>query len=271
MLCLVAQLDPTLWDPVGCSLPGSVHGIFQARILEWNIPSPGIFLTQGSSQGLLHCRWILYQMSYQGSPTKWYIQMQTSGVPWQQSCSISYETTSPYHHPPCIFPLYPQAIHRVILKWLAEIQIYYFCFMCLLLQGANKAQGWEERWGRRKELLVIGSLSYYLSLMRTWIWAWHELSSVQFSHSVMSDSLRPHESQHTRLPCQSPTPRVYSNPCPLSQWCHPAISSPVVPFSSCPQPLPASGSFPVSQLFTWGGQSIGVSASASVLPMNTQD
>ena len=186
MLCLVTQLDPTLWDPVGCSLPGSVHGIFQARILEWNIPSPGIFLTQGSSQGLLHCRWILYQMSYQGSPTKWYIQMQTSGVPWQQSCSISYETTSPYHHPPCIFPLYPQAIHRVILKWLAEIQIYYFCFMCLLLQGANKAQGWEERWGRRKELLVIGSLSYYLSLMRTWIWAWHELSSVQFSSVTQS-------------------------------------------------------------------------------------
>ena len=97
------------------------------------------------------------------------------------------------------------------------------------------------------------------------------ISSVQFSCSVMSDSLRPHESQHTRLPCPSPTPGVYSNSCPSSRWCHPAISSSVVPFSSCPQCLPGSGSFPMSQLFTWGGQSIGVSASASVLPMNTQD
>ena len=97
------------------------------------------------------------------------------------------------------------------------------------------------------------------------------LSSVQFSHSVVSDSLWPHESQHARPPCPSPTPGVYSNSCPLSQWCRPAISSSVVPFSSCPQSLPASGSFPMSQLFAWGGQSAGVSASASVLPMNTQD
>ena len=95
--------------------------------------------------------------------------------------------------------------------------------------------------------------------------------SVQFSHSVMSDSLWPHESQHARPPCPSPTPGVHSNSCPLSQWCHPTISSSVVPFSSCPQSLPASGSSPMSQLFTWGGQSIGVSASTSVLPMNTQD
>ena len=96
-------------------------------------------------------------------------------------------------------------------------------------------------------------------------------TSVQFSHSVVSDSLRPHELQHTRPPCPSPTPGVHSNSHPLSRWCRPAISSSVVPFSSCPQPLPASESFPISQLFTWGGQSIGVSASASVLPMNTQD
>ena len=96
-------------------------------------------------------------------------------------------------------------------------------------------------------------------------------SSVQFSRSVVSESLRPHELQHTRPPCPSPTPRVHPNSCPSSQWCHPAISSSVVPFSSCPQSLPASGSFPMSQLFAWGGQGIGVSASASVLPMNTQD
>ena len=98
-----------------------------------------------------------------------------------------------------------------------------------------------------------------------------QFSSVQFRYSVVSDSLRPHESQHTRLPCPSPTPGVDSNSCPSSWWCHPAISSSVVPFSSCPQSFPASGSFPISQLFAWGGQSIGVSASASVLPMNIQD
>ena len=97
------------------------------------------------------------------------------------------------------------------------------------------------------------------------------ISSVQFSHSVVFDSLRPHESQHTRPPYPSPTPGVYPNSCPSSWWCHPAISSSVVPFSSCPQSLPASGSFPMSQLFAWGSQSIGVSASALVLPMNTQD
>ena len=96
-------------------------------------------------------------------------------------------------------------------------------------------------------------------------------SSVQFSHSVMSHSLRPHEPQHARPPCPSPTPGVYPNSCPLSWWCHPTISSSVVSFSSHPQSFPASGSFQMSQVFTSGGQSIGVSASTSVLPMNTQD
>ena len=94
---------------------------------------------------------------------------------------------------------------------------------------------------------------------------------LQFSCSVMSDSLRPHEPQHARPPCLSPTPGVHPNSCPLSRCCHPTISSSVVPFSSCPQSFPASGSFPVSHLFTSVGQSIGVSASTSVLPMNIQD
>ena len=106
-----------------------------------------------------------------------------------------------------------------------------------------------------------GNLLLYFSLV----------SSVQFSRSVVSDSLRPHELQHARPPCPSSTPGVYSNSCPLHRWCHPAISSTVIPFSSCPQSLPASGSFPMSQIFARGGQSIGVSASASVLSMNTQD
>ena len=93
-------------------------------------------------------------------------------------------------------------------------------------------------------------------------------SSVQFSCLVVPDSLRPHESQHARPPCPSPTPGVHSDSCPSSQWCHPTISSSVVPFSSCPQSLSASESFPMSQLFTWGGQSTGVSALASFLPKN---
>ena len=96
------------------------------------------------------------------------------------------------------------------------------------------------------------------------------LFSVQFSRSVMSDSLWPHELQHDRPPCPSPTPRIHSNSRPSSRWCHPAISSFIVPFSSCPQSLPASESFPMSQLFAWGGQSTGVSALASFLPKNIQ-
>ena len=98
-----------------------------------------------------------------------------------------------------------------------------------------------------------------------------EGSSVQFSRSVVSNSLHTHESQHARPSCPSPTPRVHPNPCPFSQWCHPTISSSVVSFSSCPQSFPALGSFPMSQPSASGAQNIGVSASTSVLPMNTQD
>ena len=97
-----------------------------------------------------------------------------------------------------------------------------------------------------------------------------EVISVQFSCSVVSDFLRPHESQHARPPCPSPAPGVHSNSCPSSRWCHQAISSSVVPFSSYPQSLPASESFPVSQFFIWGGQSTGVSALASFLPKKSQ-
>ena len=108
---------------------------------------------------------------------------------------------------------------------------------------------------------------------RTWkVLSWIiQFSSVQFTHSVMSSSLWSHEPQHTRLPCPSPTPGVYPNSCPLGWWCHPTISSSVVPFSPCPRSFPASGAFQMSQFFTTGGQSIGVSALASVPPMNTQD
>ena len=106
--------------------------------------------------------------------------------------------------------------------------------------------------------------------LRNWILNFISFS-VQFSCLVVSDSSRPHELQHARSPCPSATPGVHPNPCPLSRWCHPTISSSVVPFSSCLQSFPTSGSFQMSQLFASGGQSTGVSASASVLPMNTQD
>ena len=120
------------------------------------------------------------------------------------------------------------------------------------------------------------TLPWLLTVLRvfcliTMLWMIHSKSSVQFSHSIISDSLRPHEFQHARPPCPSPTPGVHSHSLPSSRWCHPAISSSVVPFSSCPQSLPASESFPTSQLFTWGGQSNGVSALSSFLPKNTQD
>ena len=132
--------------------------------------------------------------------------------------------------------------------------------------------------GDTSEISIIGL--HYSPLGHCWFWLWGTgmrirnltyISSVHFSYSVVSDSLRPHGWQHTRPPCASPTPRVYSNSCPLSRWCHPIISSSVVPFSSCLQSFPALGSFPMSQFFASGGQSIGVSASAWVLPMNIQD
>ena len=115
-----------------------------------------------------------------------------------------------------------------------------------------------------QKILILRQFLLYKDL-------WLSIRSDQISCSVVSDSLRPHESQHARPPCPSTTPGVHSNSRPSSQWCHPAISSSVVPLSSCLQSLPASESFPMSQLFAWGGQSIGDSASASVLPMNTQD
>ena len=114
---------------------------------------------------------------------------------------------------------------------------------------------------------------YGFSSSHLWMWELdykESFRSVQFSCLVVSDSLQPHELQHAMSPCPSPTPGVLSDSRPSSQWCHPAISSSVVPFSSCPQSLPASESFPMSQLFTWGGQSTGVSALASFLPKKFQ-
>ena len=115
----------------------------------------------------------------------------------------------------------------------------------------------------------LGAAVHRVTQSRTWLKRL-QFSSDQFSRSVMSDSVQPHESQHARPPCPSPVPGVHSESCPLSWWCHPAISPSVVPFSSCLQSFPASESFPMRQFFASGGQSFGVSASASVLPMNIQ-
>ena len=123
---------------------------------------------------------------------------------------------------------------------------------------------------RVKSFLIITKLSGHERIY--WYIVYIKLTyAVQFSRSVVSNSLWPHEPQHTRAPCPSPTPGVCPNSCPLSRWCHPTILSSVVPFSSCPQSVPASGSSQMSQFFASGGQSIGVSASTSILPMKTQD
>ena len=148
----------------------------------------------------------------------------------------------------------------------------------LMLQDASKICFGNEL----KHSDKIPKIKYQEVLLTLWWWnadtvcvsagvCVSSVASVQFSCSVVSDSLRSHESRHARPPCPSPTPRVHSNSRPSSWSCHPAISSSIVPFSSCPQCLPASESFPMSQLFTWGGQSTGVSALASFLPKNTQD
>ena len=124
---------------------------------------------------------------------------------------------------------------------------------------------------RLQHFSSIHSMLIVLIMNGYWIWS-NTFSSVQFSCSVMSNSLQPHELMHTRPPCPSPTPRDHPNPCPSSRWwCHPTVSSSVIPFSSCPQSFPASGSFQMSQLFASGGQSTGVSASTLVLPVNIQD
>ena len=135
---------------------------------------------------------------------------------------------------------------------------YMFLFQGICLQG------WYLTTGPRGKSRV---LVFYVIINTS---AWHFQFS-QFSRSVVSDSLQSHELQHSRPPSPSPTPGFHPNSCPTSRWYHPDISSSAIPFSSCPQSLPASGSFPMSQLFTWGGQSIGVSALASVPPKNSQD
>ena len=150
---------------------------------------------------------------------------------------------------------------------------------CAVVHGVTNSQTWLSKRTTTGPWPLAGILARKYrtgknTVGKLWLvhcWRLRSQESVQFRCSVVSDSLRHHEPQHARPPCPSPTPGVHPNPCPLSQWCHPTISSSVIPFSSYSQSLPASGSFQMSQLFASGGQSIGVSASTSVLPMNTQD
>jgi len=129
--------------------------------------------------------------------------------------------------------------------------------------------GWKKQYCENEYYQMLSTDSVQSLSNCQWHFS-HQFSSVQFSRSVVSDSLRHHELQHARPPCPAPTPGVHSDSRPSVQWCHPAISSSVVPFSSCPQSFPASESFPMSQLFAWGGQSTGVSALASFLPKKSQ-
>ena len=154
-----------------------------------------------------------------------------------------------------------------LLKWkICPLPyIYYFRLSSWFFCALRFELHWLKKWNHLAIKITQGECkevrAYHTSRFQ-------KASSVQFSHSVESNSLQPHEPQHTRPPCPSPTPGIHPNPCPLTQWCHPTISD--VPFSSHRQSFPASGRFPTNQFFTSGGQSIGVSASASVLPKNIQ-
>ena len=226
----VAQLCLTLCNPRDCSLPWfSVHGISQARILEW----VAISLSRGSSH-----------------PRDWYKGPIPTSLPSGTLASSCPRTWG--LHPGT--ELYWKAVRLVYISCSVkspfvfnhlDISIYIF----------------------QIQLCIFGVIFDSSLFLRGGVLS----PSVQFSHSVVSNSLRPHELQHARPPCLSTTPAVYPNSCPLSQWCHPTISSSVVLFSSYPQSFPESGSFQMIQLLASGGQSIGVSASTLVLPMNTQD
>ena len=154
--------------------------------------------------------------------------------------------------------------------YIKQASAVHFCLQCMIFFKCTYHRHLT-RTGKYVRLMIFLCQKVILKTKnRFYVYILH-FSSVQFSHSVVSNSLQPHEPQHTRPPCPSPTPGVHPNPCPSSWWCHPTISSSVVPFCSCHQSFPESGSFQISQLFASGGQSIGVSASTSVVPMNTQD
>ena len=231
----------------------------------------GIFLTQGSNPGLPHCEQTLYHLSHQGSPrgngllrdlfsSKWFKAL-SSKFKWLINLELIFVFSGALycvHVQLCLTLCNPidcsppdSTVHGIFPGKNTGVSCHF------LLHGSS----WPK--DRPRSLALAGRFFTTAPPRKP--------SSVQFSHSVMADSLQPHELQHARPPCPSPTPGVYPNSCPLNRWCHLTNSSSVVPFSSCLQSFSTSGSFQMSQLFTSGGQSIGVSASTTVLPTNTQD
>ena len=225
--------------------PGSpVHDIFQARIPEW----VAISFSRGSSPNINPHLLCLLHWQVDSLPLRYL----GSSIPGDSVKSHrSYKLRAQSHRTAILTPPPPP------LMLIPGSACYPMLLTRQLSIGGSHDPLLGSYWFARKTHRIQENILLT------------QLSSVQWS--VVSDSLWPHEPQHTRPPCPSPTPRVHPNPCSLSQWCHPDISSSVVPFSSCPPSFPASESFPMSQLFTSGGQSIGVSALTSVLPMNTQD
>ena len=270
-LCAQWLSHVRLCDPMDYSPPASpVHGIFQARILTWVAISfsKGSFWPSRPGPGLSY----LYPHS---SVTKYLLA-------WPQSVSSHPNLRVTVPKLPILVSLMIALLlswSKIILpttllrKWTKQ-EFHLLSVPSPLIHHASLPllPGSLRAWGTlsyRFFPFLSCSSSYsvcYTPFSRLRNLFFLVVSSVQFSRSVVSDSLRPHESQHARPSCPSPTPRVHPNSCPSSWWYHPATSSSVVPFSSCPQSLPASRSFPLSQLFAWGGQSIGVSALASVLP-----
>ena len=213
----------------------------------------GIFSTQGLYPGLQHCSWFLYQLSHKGSLRL----LEWVAYPFSSRSSQPRNQTRVSCIAGRFFNNWAMR-ETLIVKW---VKILILTILILPVQEH----------GTPFHLFVLSS--FFSSVAHSFPTVGLLPPSVQFSHSVVSDSLRLHELQHARPPCPSPTPGVHSNSHPSSRWCHPAISSSVVPFSSwisSSQSLPASESFPMSQLFTWGGQITGASALASFLPKKSQ-
>jgi len=261
---LVPHISDIIWD---LSLSDLLHSV-------WQSVDSSMLLKMASFCAFLWLPWQLWGVLVEyfvDCPSNWIGHMLSSWLDW----SYGVFGSTPQRWRSLLITLYQQVndipmlslVRLTMIIWWRRVfarflhcNVSIFPFYSLFFGSESLGPAWK---GRK----VLCSCSIWNSFVREI----YLLSSVQFSRSVVSDSLRPHKLQHARPPCPSPTPRIHPNPCPLCWWCHPTISSSVVTFSSCPQSFPASGSFQMSQLLASGGQNIGVSASTSVLLMNTQD
>ena len=249
------QSYPTLFDPMDCSPPGSsVHGDSPGKNTGVGCHAllHGLFPTQGLTPGLPHYRQVLYCLSYQGSPRtpEWVAYPSSRGSSWPRKSYLGL-----LHCRQILYQLRYQGSPFIYAS-------YYIKLKSKIYTLNNTLRQWSTVHILPLSWIKNGISSFIINEDK-YLFAFSSvLSRVQLFATPWISACQA---------CVSKTPGDYSNSCPSSWWCHPAISSSVMLFSSCPQSLPASGSFPVSQLFAWGGQSTGVSASASVLPMNTQD